>query len=185
MRYYTGTGDKGDTALFAGGRVPKQNLRVEAYGEVDELNSLLGWALAAVEEPRSRKVLERVQGELFELGADLATPLDAPAPKPVPRVSAAHVARLEQDADSFGKETSELKSFVLPGGSEAAARLHVCRAAARRAERRLASLAAEEKTNPEALRYVNRLSSLLFVLARWHNAKAGAAEKEWHPPGRS
>lgn len=182
MKHYTGSGDSGQTALLAGGRVPKQNLRVEAYGSVDELNSILGWAVSCLgPTDESRVALMRVQGELFELGSDLATPMESTPLKPIRRMAPGHVTRLEKDADSFGSHLSDLHSFVLPGGCEAASRLHVARAVARKVERRIASLASEENVNPDVLRYMNRLSSLLFVLARWQNKQAGNKESEWHP----
>lgn len=179
MRHYTRTGDAGATSLASGERVPKHCVRLEACGSVDELNSCMGWARAAVKDRRALAILLRIQLELFELGADLATPLGAKAR--ARRAKPALVSSLERDVDSFGKELKDLRHFVVPGGCEAAARLHLCRAVARRAERRVSALADSEGANPEALRYLNRLSSLLFVLARWLNARAKVKEEPWRP----
>ena len=178
MKYYTRTGDKGTSGLVGGKRVPKHHLRLEASGTVDELNSCLGWTWCALKQERARKVIERVQSELFELGADLAAPFDSKN-RDALRLPPHYVKGLERDIDSFSREIPDLRKFVVPAGTEGALRLHVCRSVARRAERRVSALAEKEKVNGEVLRYLNRLSSLLFVLARWCNKKARVKERVW------
>ena len=173
-RIYTRTGDTGETALGDLSRVPKTDPRVVAYGAVDELNSLLGVVLAGEMPDAMRAVLERVQNELFDLGADVSLP----AGKEGLRVVDAQVAALEADCDRFNAELPTLKSFVLPGGTETASRLHVARAVCRRAE--LRALRAPE-LNPAVHAYLNRLSDLLFILARAANADAGEDEPLWKP----
>src|SRR5215467_5182179 len=163
-RIYTRGGDAGETSLGDGSRVSKLDPLVQAYGAVDELNSLLGWVRAAV--PASR-TLERIQNELFDLGADLSVPY-AEADGRL-RVTQAYVDRLEADCDEANASLPELRSFVLPGGTEPASRLHVARAACRRAEREVLDAARERPVNPLAPVYLNRLSDLLFVLARAAN----------------
>ena len=167
-KIYTRTGDDGTTGLVDGSRCNKAEPRFEAIGAVDEANSVLGWAMLAVADPAD---LVRVQNDLFDLGADLATPGEDFAPSDmVLRIVPAQVAWLEQRIDAANERLAPLRSFILPGGSEAAARLHIARTAARRAERAVAALSAKEPVNPAALAYVNRLSDLLFVLARAANA---------------
>jgi cob(I)alamin adenosyltransferase len=173
-RIYTRTGDSGETALGDLSRVPKTDPRVVAYGAVDELNSLLGVVLAGGVPGAMRAVLARVQNELFDLGADVSLP----AGKDGLRVVDAQVSALEADCDRFNAELPALKSFVLPGGTETAARLHVARAVCRRAE--LEALRAPE-LNPAVHAYLNRLSDLLFILARAANADAGEDEPLWKP----
>jgi cob(I)alamin adenosyltransferase len=170
-RIYTGGGDRGETSLGDGSRVPKTDPRVEAVGQVDELNSLVGWALAAEGAP---ELLVRVQNELFDLGADLATPDSGSRPRL--RVSQPQVERLESECDAANAELEPLKSFVLPGGSELAARLYVARAVCRRAERAVLRV---EGVSPLVAVYLNRLSDLLFILAR--AANAGGEETLWRP----
>ena len=172
-RIYTRGGDAGDTSLGDGSRVSKLDPLVKAYGAVDELNSLLGWARVAAGEG-----LERLQNELFDLGADLSVPY-APGDGKL-RVTQAYVDRLEADCDEANAPLPELKSFVLPGGSEAASRLHVARAACRRAEREVLEAARARPVNPLAAVYLNRLSDLLFILARAANA---GDEPLWRPGG--
>ena len=172
-RIYTRTGDEGETSLGDLSRVPKTHPRVVAYGAVDELNSQLGLALAAGLPEAMRAVLERVQNELFDLGADVALPGSEGL-----RVTAGQVEALEAECDRFNAELSPLKSFVLPGGTEAAARLHVARTVCRRAE--LEVLRAGD-LNRLVLVYLNRLSDLLFILARAANAAAGQDEPLWKP----
>ncbi len=178
MKIYTKTGDSGETSLFAGGRVRKNHLRVETYGTVDELNSLLGLARAIGVPPRAETWLERIQNELFVLGADLATPLDA-NPSWLVRLDAAPIAQLERDIDSMDAELTPMRAFILPGGTQAAATLHVARTVCRRAERLCVSLAEHEPINSHNLVYLNRLSDFLFVLARWVNLQAGESETKW------
>ena len=167
-RIYTRTGDDGTTGLVDGTRRAKHDPRVEAVGAVAEANSLLGWAMLALEETAD---LTRVQNDLFDLGADLATPGDDFAPSDmVLRIVPGQAEWLEQRIDSANERLEPLRSFILPGGSEAAARLHIARTAVRRAERAMTALSAAEPVNPAALAYVNRLSDYLFVLARAANA---------------
>jgi cob(I)alamin adenosyltransferase len=175
-RIYTGGGDRGETSLGDGSRVPKLDCRIAAFGAVDELNSQIGLALAAETPAEVRDILARVQNELFDLGADLSVPFGVTDRL---RISQEHIERLEQDCDRFNAELSELKSFVLPGGSEVAARLHVARAVCRRAEREALAAAEELDISRLALVYLNRLSDLLFILAR--TANAGGEEPLWKP----
>jgi cob(I)alamin adenosyltransferase len=183
MRIYTRTGDQGQTGLFGGERLRKDDPRVEAYGAVDELNAAIGLALSTDCFGDLRMVLQRLQGELFTVGADLATPsTSAAGAPPVPRVTAEMVAALEQDIDRFEASLEPLRHFILPGGTVAAATLHMARATCRRAERRLVSLTASDEVTSSVVPYLNRLSDLLFVLARAANQHAGQAETEWRPP---
>ncbi len=178
-RIYTRTGDAGETHLGDGSRVSKLDARIGAYGAVDELNSQLGVVLAGDCPEPFVAPLQRIQNELFDLGADLSVPFDVPDRL---RVTDDQVAALELLCDGFNADLPELKSFVLPGGSPAAASLHVARTVCRRAERE--ALCAEHETgvNPAALAYLNRLSDLLFILARAANAGAGD-EPVWKPGG--
>jgi cob(I)alamin adenosyltransferase len=178
-RIYTRGGDRGETSLGDGSRVSKLDPRVIAFGAVDELNSLLGLGLAADAAAEMRPVLERVQNELFDVGADISVPFEVSERL---RVAQSQVDRLEADCDRFNAELPELKSFVLPGGTELAARLHVARAVCRRAERDVLDAAREVEVNPLVAVYLNRLSDLLFILAR--AANAGGDEPLWKP-GRS
>ncbi|HYW76571.1 MAG TPA: cob(I)yrinic acid a,c-diamide adenosyltransferase [Gammaproteobacteria bacterium] len=171
-RIYTRTGDDGTTGLADGRRIAKHSPRVEAYGTVDELNATIGMVIAfAVPEP-VRKTLVRVQHELFNLGGELAMPDTL-------LVQDTDVARLEQELDAFNETLPPLKEFILPGGGQAAAACHLARTVARRAERRLAALAAEETVNPACLHYLNRLSDLLFVLCRVLTRAASGEEIMW------
>lgn len=183
-RIYTRTGDDGTTGLVDGSRLAKHDPRMEAIGAVDEANSAIGLAAAAAPDGDIASKLFRVQNDLFDLGADLATPAaedDDFAPgEMVLRVIDRQVALLEQGIDAATAQLAPLDSFVLPGGTELAARLHVARAAARRAERAVTALAAQERVNPQAVAYANRLSDLLFVLARLAN-DGGAADVKWVP----
>lgn len=178
MKIYTRTGDNGTTGLFSGGRVSKTHLRVETYGTVDELNSVIGVARALSPTAQTAEQLERVQNQLFHLGADLATPLDAKA-EWVVRMDAATVAWLEAGIDSMTNELPPLKNFILPGGSPAAAQIHVARTVCRRAERLAVALAEHEPIGEHVLEYLNRLSDWLFTLARWENQQAGVSEETW------
>ena len=174
-RIYTRTGDDGTTGLVDGTRRAKHDPRFEAVGAVDEANSLLGWAMLAVEADN----LARVQNDLFDLGADLATPGENFEPSDmVLRIVPGQVEWLEHRIDEANAALEPLKSFILPGGSEAAARLHMARTAVRRAERAMTALAAAEPVNPTALSYINRLSDYLFVLARAANA---GRDPLWQP----
>lgn len=172
MKIYTRTGDDGSTALFAGGRVSKHHLRVECYGTVDELNSALGLARALQPLAPTDGRLHTVQRQLFNLGADLATPLDAPT-NYIVRVPAEDVAWLEAEIDAMTAELPELRAFILPGGTPAAAQIHVARTICRRAERLIVELKSHqgEHVSEPALTYINRLSDFFFVASRWANAK--------------
>lgn len=182
-RIYTRAGDAGETSLGDGSRVRKTDARIAAYGTVDELNSVLGLALAGRLPGEFRPWLEEVQNDLFDVGADLSVPLDDERERL--RVTDAQVERLEEVCDRVNERLAPLRSFVLPGGSEAAARLHVARTVCRRAERDVAELAETSEVNPTALAYLNRLSDLLFILARAANAEDGAAEPLWRPGSSS
>jgi cob(I)alamin adenosyltransferase len=184
-KIYTRTGDDGTTGLVDGSRRAKHDLRLEAIGEVDELNSAIGFAALALEASRAAD-LQRIQNDLFDLGADLATPLGevggadfSPSPM-VLRVVPAQGERLEAEIDALNAGLAPLTSFILPGGSEGAARVHLGRSIARRAERAATALAASEPVNPAALAYLNRLSDYLFVLARAINA---GNDPLWVPGG--
>jgi len=182
-KIYTRTGDDGSTGLVDGSRTVKHAPRMEAIGAVDEANSVLGLAGVALAGSAHAATVARIQNDLFDLGADLATPGEDFAPGPmVLRIVPAQVAWLEGAIDAVNADLAPLTSFVLPGGSEAAARTHVARATARRAERAVALLAAQEPVNPAALAYVNRLSDYLFVLARALNDN-GADDVLWVPGG--
>lgn len=180
-KIYTRGGDRGETSLSNGRRVPKQHIRVAGYGSVDETNAVVGLArLHVKDQPEIDALLSRIQNDLFDLGADLATP-DDPPPKWTPlRITDAQVTRLENEIDAINERLQPLNSFILPGGSPAAAYLHLARTTARRAEREMWALAAEEPVNDAALRYVNRLSDLLFVLSRRLNDD-GADDVLWVP----
>jgi cob(I)alamin adenosyltransferase len=177
-RIYTRTGDDGTSGLVDGSRRAKHDLRFEAIGGVDEANSLLGWVVLALEGSFAGELV-RIQNDLFDLGADIATPGEnfAPAAHEL-RVVPAQTEWLEQRIDDANAALEPLKSFILPGGSEAAARLHIARAGVRRAERAVAALASAEAVNPAALAYINRLSDYLFVLARVAN---GGNDPLWQP----
>ncbi len=186
-RIYTKGGDKGKTALSSGQRVVKHHPRVAAYGTVDETNAAVGLArlhtgaqAGPLADPDADGILSRVQNDLFDLGADLATP-DADNPEfPPLRMVPEQTERLEAEIDRLNAELAPLNSFVLPGGSPAAAHLHLARTLARRAEREITALAESETINPEAVRYINRLSDLFFVMSRYLNDK-GAGDVLWEP----
>ena len=188
MRIYTRTGDEGETGLYGGQRVGKDDVRVEAYGAVDEANAVLGIAATHLtQDEELHELILRLQSELFTVGADLATPLEreAKAGKSlVPRVEAAHTKALEDWIDRYEADLSPLTNFILPGGTPAAASLHHARTVARRAERRAVTLlrAAPDDVNPEVLRYLNRLADLLFVLARAANRRAAVEDIAWKRP---
>lgn len=183
MKIYTRTGDTGSTALFGGDRVDKYHPRIDAYGTVDETNAYLGLVRSLLKgQPGAERLtvlLARLQEDLFVLGADLATPMETRAV--VPRIDAAQVTQLEQDIDAFEEGVPPLKHFILPGGTSAAGMLHVARTVCRRAERLTVAAADQEMLNTHAAVYLNRLSDLLFVLARWTNQQAGIDEAAWKP----
>ena len=180
-KIYTRTGDDGTTGLVDGSRRAKHDARMDAIGAVDEANSALGLAVVALNGSDDAATLTRIQNDLFDLGADLATPGEDFSPSEmVLRLVPAQAAWLERAIDGLNENLAPLKSFILPGGSEAAARVHIARASVRRAERSMTALAAAETINPAALAYINRLSDYLFVLARAINA-AGAGDVLWVP----
>lgn len=183
-KIYTRTGDAGTTGLVDGSRLPKHDVRMEAIGAVDEANSALGLAAAILGDNEQAQQLFRIQNDLFDLGADLATPAteddDFAPSEMVLRMVAAQTEWLEQAIDAANANLEPLTSFVLPGGSEASARLHLARAATRRAERAMTAMAAQLRTNPQALAYINRLSDYLFVLARTAN-DGGRSDIKWVP----
>jgi cob(I)alamin adenosyltransferase len=187
-RIYTRTGDAGQTRLAGGQRIAKDDLRIDCYGTVDELNALIGATRVTVEASSNSVellrpfagILKRVQHELFNLGSILAT-LPADVHPKQPRVTDAEVERLELEIDSANEGLEPLRSFVLPGGSRLDAELHICRTVCRRAERLLVALAREQDVPPQALRYLNRLSDALFVWSRWVDHALGASETLWEP----
>ena len=183
MKIYTKTGDAGETGLFGGPRVAKDDARVEAYGAVDELNALLGVARARCGDPELESILAAVQGQLFAVGAELATPAGARAHAVVPPVEPGWIAALEAAIDRFDGELPALHRFVLPGGDPLAADLHLARAVCRRAERRVVTLHRHEPVAAGVLPFLNRLSDFLFVAARIANHRAGVPEILWDPRG--
>ncbi len=182
MKIYTRTGDKGTTALFGGGRVPKYHPRIEAYGTIDETNTFIGAARAEMSALRGADVLDeylqRVQRSLFVLGSDLATPIGSKAR--IERLTEEEVTYLENAIDKLEADLPPLKNFILPGGTPAGAHLHIARTICRRAERRAAEFGEAEDVNPVGIIFLNRLSDFLFVSARWINHLVGAQEDIWH-----
>lgn len=178
MKIYTRTGDDGTTSLFAGGRVGKDDARVEAYGTIDELNSVLGIVRAVSKNDYISEIVKEIQNLLFTLGADLATPLDAENVR-IKRISKEDVNRLEWLIDQIDTKLKPLRSFVLPGGTLVASFLHLARTVCRRAERRLVYLSKKEKINAQIIPFVNRLSDLLFVLSRYANKIENVDDIEW------
>ena len=182
MKIYTKTGDAGETGLFAGPRVRKNHVRIEAYGEVDELNAVLGQVLISQPSPATTELISKVQHELFSVGAVLATP--DPEKHGTNLVKQAQITALEEAIDQSETSLQPLTQFILPGGSPAAATLHLARCVCRRAERRVVALAGIEPSEPvnSVVIYLNRLSVLLFVLARVENAASGAGDIPWQKP---
>jgi cob(I)alamin adenosyltransferase len=182
-RIYTRGGDQGETSLGDGRRVPKHDIRVAAYGTVDEANAAVGLArLHTAEAPAFDAMLARIQNDLFDLGADLCTPEDGRKATGALRIVAAQVDRLEAEIDAMNADLAPLTSFILPGGTALAAYLHLARTVTRRAERLVTALAGAEPLNPEAIKYLNRLSDHLFVLGRHANGN-GAGDVLWVPGG--
>ena len=181
MKIYTKTGDAGSTGFFGGGRVPKDDVRVEAYGDVDELNAVIGMARSVESMPRIDEVLVPIQRDLFAIGALLATPDREKMALHLQkaRIDDARIEQLERAIDDGESELEPLRSFILPGGSAKAAALHVARTVCRRAERRVVRLQHDVELPPLAIIYLNRLSDLLFTLARVANRRAGAGEVTW------
>ena len=182
-RIYTRTGDTGETGLFGGGRVPKSAPRVSAYGEVDELNAVVGLAIQALGGGEIAGRLETVQADLFALGAHLATPPDARSRAHLPPLPEGRIAEFEAWIDAAEEELEPLRSFILPGGSAAGAALHFARTVCRRAERAAVALSAEEEVEAAIVVYLNRLSDFLFDMARLANARTGHPETTWQPRG--
>ena len=178
-KIYTGQGDDGTTALSGGQQVPKDALRVAAYGTVDELNAALGAALAAGLSARLAEIGPRIQNDLFHLGADLSFREADKAEVEIPQIDAHHVAYLEKLVDEMVNVVGPLQNFILPGGSPGAAQLHVARTICRRAERKVVALAREEAVGAYVIPYLNRLSDALFVMARYENHERGVAEPLW------
>ena len=182
MKIYTKTGDAGETGLFGGPRVRKDDVRIEAYGTVDELNAALGLVRCQALPTEIEQVLERVQSELFCVGAELATP--HPLSRGTSLVNESHIAALERAIDNLDAGLAPLTQFILPGGHSSAAWLHLARGICRRAERRVVTLAADPaaEVSLAIVRYLNRLGDYLFVAARFANAEAGVAEEKWQKP---
>ena len=183
MKIYTKGGDQGQTGLFGGQRVPKDHLRLHTYGTFDELNAVVGLFLSEptlAEDSKVRPALQRAQNELFQLGAELATPPGKAVPMKL--IDATDIQRLEAEIDAMESSLEPLRSFILPGGSKAAAQLHVARTVCRRAERELVVLHRSEPVRTEVLGYVNRLSDFLFVAARFANHELGVADIPWNAP---
>lgn len=184
MKIYTRTGDRGETALFGGGRVRKDHVRVEAYGTVDELNATIGWTIANVKDESIRERLEMLQHDLFVLGSDLATPPPADGRRrpETPDLPSGRVEEMEQWMDEADGELAPLRAFVLPGGSPGGAALHVARTVCRRAERAVVTLAESDEVDEVVITWLNRFSDLLFTLARLENHRCGINDVEWQKP---
>ncbi len=180
MKIYTRTGDKGETSLFGGKRISKDEPRIEAYGSVDELNSVVGVARTFVEDKRVNEILGIIQNQLFVLGADLATPSDVRSTATM-RISDGDCTSLEKTIDEIEVQLEKLDSFVIPGGSRGASLLHQARTVCRRAERHIASLRKRGEISAQTLIFLNRLSDLLFVLARFENKNSGIKDHPWNP----
>lgn len=185
MKLYTRTGDDGTTGLFGGGRIPKDHPRVAAYGTVDELNAALGLAVTAIPPPAAESLflplLMALQSRLFDLGADLATPAGTQHESKIHRIDDRHIKEIEGWIDQIEAGNTPMTQFILPGGTELAARLHLARTIGRRAERLLVGLLRDSIINPATLIYVNRVSDLLFAMARRANKEAGVADVPWVP----
>ena len=182
LRIYTRGGDAGQTGLFGGERVAKDDPRVAAYGDIDELNAVLGVARTLSPPAEVASLLAAVQDQLFTLGSELATPEPEKARVAIPRTQASWVEALEKAIDAIDAEVPALRSFILPGGSPSASQLHVARTVCRRAERAVVSLARQSSVAPEVIRYLNRLSDYLFMAARLANHRAGVADVAWNAP---
>lgn len=181
MSIYTRTGDAGDTGLFGGGRVGKDDPRVDAYGELDELNATIGLARAAGLEPRLEQLAASLQDQLFTVGAVLATPADSKASAHIPKVQPQWAEAMERAIDAMDVELPKMTHFILPGGTPGAAALHVARTVCRRAERRVVPLVRAGKIETAVVVYLNRLSDLLFTMARAANHRAGIEDVKWIP----
>lgn len=180
MRLYTRTGDKGETGLIGGARVGKDDPRVKTFGEIDELNASIGWAATACEDAGLRRDLQKIQSRLFALGATLADP----RPEAATSITAEDISAAEASIDEATAAVAPLTQFILPGGDELAARIHVARAVCRRAERAVVALAREVAVPDDAIAYLNRLADLLFAWGRLANHRAGVVEVPWNPADR-
>lgn len=180
MKIYTKSGDSGETSLFGGERVSKDNLRIETYGTIDELNAVLGLALTEIEDEELKQVLLSIQNDLFVVGADLATPRSNNGKDGyITRIDNSYSERMEELIDSFSERLPELRAFILPGGSRSAAWLHLARTVCRRAERKIVTLSHTVEIGNSLVVYLNRLSDLLFVLARQANAVKNSPDVVW------
>jgi cob(I)alamin adenosyltransferase len=180
MKIYTKTGDKGETSLFGGQRVQKNSLRISSYGTIDELNSFLGIAVTEIIDKELAEVIYSIQNDLFTLGSDLASPIEKENKNfTIPRVNKGFIERLEKLIDNFDSRIPPIKNFILPGGTKGAGFLHLARTVCRRAEREVISLAQIESVTEEIKIYLNRLSDLLFVLARFENFISNHPDVEW------
>lgn len=177
MKVYTGKGDRGETGLYGGKRVPKNSPRIEAYGIVDELNSFVGLAITETADKNVKALLLKIQNQLFTVGSDLATPEEKKQESVGTPVE--FYSNIEKEIDKFEAKLEELKSFILPGGSKSSAHLHVCRTVARRAERAVVSLKNSVEIGNNILIFLNRLSDLFFVLARYENQVSGNPDVKW------
>lgn len=189
MKIYTKTGDKGETALYGGTRVSKASARVEAYGTIDELNAFLGFAKSEIQHESILKQLKKIQFDLFTVGSESATPTDKLTmangkSRLALMISETEITELESWMDAFESELKPLQYFILPGGGKAATSLHICRTVCRRAERSLVFLNETEEVRPELLKYLNRLSDYLFVLARYVSHLNSEEEEYWNPNNR-
>jgi cob(I)alamin adenosyltransferase len=181
MKIYTKSGDKGETGLFGGERVPKNSPRIEAYGTIDELNSFIGLGIIEVKSLEVKNLLEKIQNELFTVGSDLATPYNIDEKHKILRVPQEFYINAEKAIDKFDAEIEPLKNFILPGGTKSASLLHICRTICRRAERNVVALNNSVKVGDNIVIFLNRLSDLFFVLARYENHLAGNQDVKWLP----
>ncbi len=179
MKIYTKTGDKGETSLFGGQRVSKDNLRIEAYGTVDELNSVLGMAWNEIHDTDVKETVRKIQNDLFTLGADLATPLEKDSRVNITRIGIECIEWVEKKIDFFEEKLPELRAFIIPGGSKSASILHFARTVSRRAERNVVTLSKSVDIGDNIVIYLNRLSDLFFVLSRYENYAVGTPDTEW------
>lgn len=180
MKIYTKTGDSGDTGLFGGKRVGKDNLRIETYGTIDELNAFIGYALCEIQSEDLKHDLQIIQNRLFTLGSDLATPFDSePKNFKIPRAEENFYLDLEKQIDFYSNQLGELREFILPGGSKGASLLHICRTVCRRAERLTVNLMHKEEINKNIVIFLNRLSDFFFTAARFENFTTGREDTKW------
>lgn len=182
MKIYTKTGDKGETSLFGGERVQKNNQRINAYGTIDELNAFIGFAITEIKSSEIKEVLLDLQNKLFTVGSDLATP-DTEKNKKlgISRTQQEFIDKAESDIDKFNGQLEELRNFILPGGSKGSAILHICRTICRRAEREVVALKNSEKVNENIIVFLNRISDLFFVLSRYENKVSNQPDTIWKP----